>query len=44
MRHGFYPSYDAVYVSPFYVFSISFVSLAMGLLFLRRYHRDILNE
>jgi capsular polysaccharide transport system permease protein len=44
MRHGFYPSYDAVYVSPFYVFSLSFVSLALGLLFLRRYHRDILNE
>ncbi|MCB2135595.1 MAG: ABC transporter permease [Rhodobacteraceae bacterium] len=43
MRHGFYPSYEAAYVSVFYVFSISLGLIAMGLLFLRRYHRDILN-
>ncbi|MFZ1726898.1 MAG: ABC transporter permease [Albidovulum sp.] len=44
MRHGFYPSYDALYVSPFYVFSLSLGLLALGLLFLRRYHNEILNE
>lgn len=44
MRAGFYPSYTAAYVSPAYVFGVSFTLLATGLLFLRRYHRDIQNN
>ena len=42
-RAAFYPGYDATYVSPIYVFGISGLMLMMGLLFLRRYYRDILN-
>ena len=44
MRRGFYASYDASYVSIPYVLSISLSSLVLGLLFLRRYHRDLLNS
>lgn len=44
MRGAFYVSYEADYVSPGYVFSISLVTSAFGLLFLRRYHRDILHS
>jgi len=43
MRAAFYVSYEAPYVSPLYVFALSLVLLMLGLLFLRRYHRDILN-
>ncbi|GGH40936.1 capsular polysaccharide transport system permease protein [Cribrihabitans marinus] len=43
MRHGFYPSYDAVYVSPVYVFGLGLGLLAVGLVFLGRYQRDLLN-
>lgn len=42
MRRAFYYSYDANYVSPIYVFSVSVVIGSVSLLFLRRYHRDIL--
>lgn len=41
MRAGFYYSYDATYVSPLYVFSISIITMTAGLLLLRRFHRDI---
>lgn len=41
MRSAFYYGYDAVYVSPAYVFGIGMACLVLGLLFLRRYHRDI---
>ena len=44
LRHGIYPTYTASYVSPLYVFAISLVTFATGLLLLRRYHRDIMNE
>lgn len=44
MRRGFYASYDAPYVSVEYVAGIGFVSLALGLLLLKRYHRDLLND
>ena len=44
MRHGFYPYYEAAYVSPIYVFSLSFGLTALGLVFLRRYGLDILNN
>jgi capsular polysaccharide transport system permease protein len=43
MRHGFYATYDAEYVSPLYIFAISGVLLLTGAVFLRRYHRDLLN-
>lgn len=42
MRAGFYYSYEANYVSPTYVFGISLVCMVMGLVFLRRYHNDLL--
>lgn len=42
-RAAFYQGYDATYVSPIYVFSLSGVLLMMGLVFLRRYYRDILD-
>ena len=42
MRVGFYYSYAAPFVSPIYVFGVSLGLTAVGLLFLRRYYRDIL--
>lgn len=42
MRAAFYVSYGADYVEPIYVFSVSLVLTLFGLLFLRRYHRDII--
>ena len=44
MRRGFYPTYDAAYVSIPYVLGVSFVCLALGLVFLNRWHRDILSR
>lgn len=44
MRHGFYPSYHAEYVSPAYVFGVSLLVLVIGLALLLRYHRDLLNN
>lgn len=44
MRSGFYPTYTADYVNQIYVLSLSLVLLAMGLILLGRYHRDILNR
>jgi capsular polysaccharide transport system permease protein len=43
VRRGFYSTYDANYVSFIYVFAVAAVTLAAGLLLLRRYHRDIIN-
>lgn len=43
MRRGFFPTYDATYVSVPYVFGVALVTLVFGLVFLKRYHRDILN-
>lgn len=42
MRSGFYPSYDAAYVSVLYVSGLSGGLMVVGLLFLRRYHKDFL--
>lgn len=42
MRRGFYSTYDAPYVYEPYVIGLSLVSLALGLVFLRRYHTDLL--
>lgn len=44
MRRGFYSNYDASYVSLPYVSGLSLVCLCLGLLFLRRYNRDLLNS
>ncbi|MEN8741684.1 MAG: ABC transporter permease [Phaeobacter gallaeciensis] len=44
MRTGFYPSYTAAYVNITYVTLVSLVLLALGLVLLGRYHRDILNR
>jgi len=41
MRKGLFSTYDAVYVNPLYVFSIALVLSVLGLLFLGRYHKDI---
>jgi capsular polysaccharide transport system permease protein len=41
MRKGLFSTYDAVYVSPLYVFGLSIGLSLLGLLFLRRYHKDI---
>ena len=43
-RAAFYPSYDAQYASPVYVVCVGAISLLIGLIFLHRYHRDILNN
>lgn len=42
LRGAFYKSYDAVYVSPLYVFGFAAIFGAVGLLFLWRYYRDIM--
>lgn len=42
MRRGFYPTYDAAYVSPAYVFGLSAGLLVLGMLLLHRFHKDIL--
>ena len=42
LRSGFYYSYKASYVEPRYVFAIAAIFGVLGLLFLRRYHRDIM--
>lgn len=44
MRTGFYPTYDASYVSLIYVFGVALVATVVGLVLLGRYHRHILNE
>lgn len=44
MRCGIYPGYQATYVSPAYVFAVGLVLLALGLVLLKRAHRDILND
>ncbi|WP_424968560.1 ABC transporter permease [Dinoroseobacter sp. S375] len=44
MRSAFYVGYDASYVSPTYVFVVSGVLMVTGLVFLRRYHREVLNN
>lgn len=44
VRHGVYATYDAEYVSLFYVFSVSLITFAAGLLLLRRHYREIINN
>lgn len=42
MRRGFYPNYDAPYVSETYVVLFSLVALVVGLVLLRRDHKNAL--
>ncbi|MCR8550909.1 ABC transporter permease [Salipiger sp. P9] len=44
MRRGFYPTYDAPYVSLLYPSLVAIISLTLGLMLLRRYHRDLLSR
>ena len=44
VRSGFYARYDAPYVDPLFVFGLSLLLLVTGLVFLRSYHTDILND
>jgi capsular polysaccharide transport system permease protein len=44
LRSGIYPMYDPTYVSTAYVLGFALITLAFGLLLLRRYHKDILNQ
>ncbi|SIO21106.1 ABC transporter permease [Vannielia litorea] len=44
LRAGIYATYDAGYVSLGYVIACGGVPLALGLLFLRRHHRDIIER
>jgi len=43
MRDSFYPTYDGSYISHAYLFGVSLIMMLFGLIFLRRYHRDILD-
>ncbi|MEQ5872646.1 ABC transporter permease [Sagittula sp. NFXS13] len=42
MRRGFYPNYDAPYVSEPYVLVVALVSMVLGLMLLRRDHKMLL--
>jgi capsular polysaccharide transport system permease protein len=44
MRMGFYPMYSPDYLSPTYTIGFGLVCLALGIILLGRYHRDILNK
>lgn len=44
MRTGFYPTYTAAYASPAYVLFVALILLALGLVLMGRFHRDILNR
>lgn len=44
MRSGFYPTYSADYVSGLYVFGFSGLCFLFGMIFLGRFHREILNN
>lgn len=44
MRSGFYNSYEASYVSELYVYGLSLVLAVMGLILLRRFHRELLQR
>jgi len=43
-RRAFYESYQADYVSPAYVFGLSLALTAFGMIFLRRYHRELIED
>ena len=43
-RTGFFATYEANYASVTYVLAIGAISMALGLVLLNRYYRDVLNE
>lgn len=43
-RSGFYARYEAAYAEPLYVFGVGAVCLVAGMVFLHRYHNDILHN
>jgi capsular polysaccharide transport system permease protein len=43
MRAGFYPVYDATYVSVAFVLTCALVPMVAGLMLLRRHHQDLVN-
>lgn len=44
VRTGFYPTYHATYLSLPYTFGIALISICVGLLFLRAYHKTLLER
>lgn len=44
MRRGFYPTYEASYVSFSYGYGLSAMLILLGLVFLRRYHKQVLEN
>ncbi len=44
VRKGFYAGYEAEYVSRTYLVLLPLCLMAFGLVFLRRFHRDIIND
>jgi capsular polysaccharide transport system permease protein len=44
VRTGFYATYAPNYISGLYVWGVALVSMALGFVLLRRYHRDILSR
>lgn len=44
MRRGFYPAYDATFVSPVYVFTIAIILLMLGLILISKNYRTIVDE
>ena len=44
VRSGIYATYDSSYVSPLYAFLFAGITTTLGLLLLRRYHRDLINQ
>lgn len=44
MRRGVYATYEPDWVSPPYVFALGLVPAVLGLLFLRRHHRELLDR
>lgn len=43
-RSGFYPTYDASYVSVPYTLGVALVLIALGLVFLRAYYKSVLEQ
>lgn len=44
MRKGIYQTYDGGYASPTFVFLIALTLTALGIILMRRYHREIVNQ
>ncbi len=43
-RSGVFSLYDPVYLSPLYVLGVAMVTIVLGLILMRRYHKDILGK